>query len=90
MNFTRSAAIFRGAGPFGARIARIAGAFSFLVTAYVSAAPAAFAVEPLVVHQARIIGDEARTRIVLDFAEEPNSTSTISIRPPASSWTFPR
>ncbi len=75
MNFTRSAAIFDGAGPLGARIARLAGALVlpvvFSVAAFVSCVPQAFAVEPLIANQARIIGDEARTRIVLDFAEEP-------------------
>lgn len=97
MNFTRSAAIFGGAGPLGAQIARIAGAFSFLVAAYVSAVPAAaLAAEPLVVHQARIIGDEARTRIVLDFAEEPefdvhylDSPARIVVDFPAVNFAFP-
>lgn len=71
MGFTRNAAISGGAGRLGARIARALAALAFSVAASVSVVPAAHAVEPLVAHQARIIGDEARTRIVLDFAEEP-------------------
>ncbi|WP_407816218.1 hypothetical protein, partial [Staphylococcus aureus] len=71
MNFTRSATKSGGAGWIGARIARLAAVVTVSAVASVSAVPAVQATEPLVAHQARIIGDEARTRIVLDFAEEP-------------------
>ncbi|CUW88921.1 hypothetical protein AGR1C_Cc11239 [Agrobacterium fabacearum TT111] len=100
MNFTRSAAIFDGAGPLGARIARLAGALVlpvvFSVAAFVSCVPQALAVEPLIANQARIIGDEARTRIVLDFAEEPefdihylDSPARIVVDFPAVNFAFP-
>ncbi len=100
MNFTRSAAIFDGAGPLGARIARLAGALVlpvvFSVAAFVSCVPQVFAVEPLIANQARIIGDEARTRIVLDFAEEPefdihylDSPARIVVDFPAVNFAFP-
>ena len=71
MNFTRSATESGGAGWIGARIARLAAVVTVSAVASVSVVPAVQATEPLVAHQARIIGDEARTRIVLDFAEEP-------------------
>ena len=67
MNFTRSAEISGGAGPLGVRIARLARAL--VVPVFLSAitvlsgVPQASALEPLIVNQARIIGDEARTRI---------------------------
>ncbi len=100
MNFTRSAAIFDGVGPLGAQIARLAGALVlpvvFSVVASVSSIPQAFAQKPLVAHQARIVGDEARTRIVLDFAEEPefdihylDSPARIVVDFPAVNFTFP-
>jgi N-acetylmuramoyl-L-alanine amidase len=100
MNFTRSAAIFGGAGPLGARIARLAAALVlpavFSVAATVSYVQQAVAQEPLVAHQARIVGDEARTRIVLDFAEEPefdihylDSPARIVVDFPAVNFTFP-
>ena len=96
MNFTRNAAIFCGRGRLGARIARLASALAFSVAASFSVAPSAHAVEPLVVHQARIIGDEARTRIVLDFAEEPefdvhylDSPARIVVDFPAVNFSFP-
>lgn len=52
--------------------------------------------EPLIANQARIIGDEARTRIVLDFAEEPefdihylDSPARIVVDFPAVNFAFP-
>lgn len=58
--------------------------------------PQAFALEPLIASQARIIGDEARTRIVLDFAEEPESDvhyldlpARIVVDFPAVNFAFP-
>jgi N-acetylmuramoyl-L-alanine amidase len=100
MNFTRSAEISGGAGPLGVRIARLTRAF--VVPVFLSAVtvlcgvPQAFALEPLVANQARIIGDEARTRIVLDFAEEPefdvhylDSPARIVVDFPAVNFAFP-
>lgn len=96
MNLTRSAAISGGAGRLGAKIARSAATVAFLVAAHVAAIAPAFAVEPLVAHQARIIGDEARTRIVLDFTEEPDfdvhyldSPARIVVDFPAVNFAFP-
>ncbi|MBO0129515.1 N-acetylmuramoyl-L-alanine amidase [Agrobacterium burrii] len=100
MNFTRSAEISGGAGPLGVRIARLARALVvpvFLSTITVlSGVPQASALEPLIVNQARIIGDEARTRIVLDFAEEPefdvhylDSPARIVVDFPAVNFAFP-
>lgn len=97
MDFTRSATISGGAGRLGAQIARLASALAFFVATLVSVVPTAHAAEPLVAHQARIIGDEARTRIVLDFAEEPefdvhylDSPARIVVDFPAVNFAFPR
>ncbi|KAA3504727.1 N-acetylmuramoyl-L-alanine amidase [Rhizobium rhizogenes] len=100
MNFTRSAEISGGAGPLGVRIARLARALvvPVLLSAItvLSGVPQASALEPLIVNQARIIGDEARTRIVLDFAEEPefdvhylDSPARIVVDFPAVNFAFP-
>lgn len=96
MDFTRSATISGGAGRLGAQIARLASALAFFVATLVSVVPTAHAAEPLVAHQARIIGDEARTRIVLDFAEEPefdvhylDSPARIVVDFPAVNFAFP-
>ena len=100
MNFTRSAEISGGAGPLGVRIARLVRVLvlpAFLsVAAVLSGVPQASALEPLIVNQARIIGDEARTRIVLDFAEEPefdvhylDSPARIVVDFPAVNFAFP-
>lgn len=71
MIFYRGSAFSGETRAFGAQIARLACvvALSFVVS--IPGLRAASANGPLVAHQARIIGDEARTRIVLDFAEEP-------------------
>lgn len=96
MNFTRSATKSGGAGWIGARIARLAAVVTLSAVASVSVVPAVQATEPLVAHQARIIGDEARTRIVLDFAEEPefdvhylDSPARIVVDFPAVNFSFP-
>ena len=96
MIFYRGSAFSGETRAFGARIARLACvvALSFVVS--IPGLRSASANGPLVAHQARIIGDEARTRIVLDFAEEPefdihylDSPTRIVVDFPAVNFAFP-
>jgi N-acetylmuramoyl-L-alanine amidase len=76
--------------------ARIACATLLAVVAFLACGPAAFAAQPLLAFSARIAGDAARTRIVLEFDAKPEfsihyvgAPERVIIDLPATAFGFP-